>query len=359
MRIHQLGRKAFTLVELLVVIAIIGVLVALLLPAIQTAREAARRASCSNNLRQVGLALQNYHDTFKTFPPSGFYGRPNSSGTNPQLAYHHTWVTAILPFLEQKPLYDAINFNLPAFNQTILINGVNTPLQSVEVPTLRCPSDAGYKNGEQAQTHGFSVTNYAGSEGFHWWPTAGLHPGWGGGWAALPVYGDYAGLFAPTRANGLRDVTDGTSNTVAVAECDSYGYCCGNTSYGNIQGGTGRRRLRGGEAVFRNPLVYTAPAGIVANEGGSGVYSEVDGGSKNGGWFRAGPYCYCPVYLTAWGVMNEWGGPSSTHGGGIVQFTRCDGSVSSVNKSINWPTWIVINGIQDNAPNPQPSAVGQ
>jgi len=358
MRIHQLGRKAFTLVELLVVIAIIGVLVALLLPAIQTAREAARRASCSNNLRQVGLALQNYHDTFKTFPPSGFYGRPNSSGGNPQLAYHHTWVTAILPFLEQKPLYDAINFNLPAYNQTIPINGVNTPLQSVEVPTLRCPSDAGYKNGEQSQTWGFSVTNYAGSEGFHWWPTAGLNPAWGPPWTVLPVYGDYAGLFAPTRTNGLRDVTDGTSNTVAVAEVDSYGYCCGNNGIGNIAGGSGRRRLRGGESVFRNPLVFTAVSGIVANDGGQ-LYQEVDGNSKSGGWFKAGPYCYCPVYLTAWGVMNEWAGPSSTHGGGIVQFTRCDGSVSGVNKTVNWPVWVIINGIQDNAPNPQPSASGQ
>ncbi|MGV3609092.1 MAG: DUF1559 domain-containing protein [Planctomycetaceae bacterium] len=349
---HASRRKGFTLVELLVVIAIIGVLVALLLPAIQTAREAARRASCSNNLRQVGLALQNYHDTFKTFPPSGFYGRPNSSGTNPQLAYHHTWVTAILPFLEQKPLYDSINFNLPAYNQTIPVNGVNTPLQSIEVPTMRCPSDAGYKTGEQSQTWGFSVMNYAASEGYHWWPQAGIGPG---GRPGLSTYGDYAGLFAPTRTNGLRDVTDGTSNTIAVCEVDSYSFCCGNWDLG----GSGRRRLRGGEAVFRNPLVYTASAGIVANEGGSGVYSEVDGGSKNGGWFKSGPYSYCPTYIAAAAPQSEWITASSTHGGGIIQFARCDGSVSSINKNLPVGIWIIINGIQDNAPNPQPSSIGQ
>ncbi|MFO0886515.1 MAG: DUF1559 domain-containing protein, partial [Pirellulales bacterium] len=311
-------RKGFTLVELLVVIAIIGVLVALLLPAIQTAREAARRASCSNNLRQVGLALQNYHDTFKTFPPSGFYGRPNSSGGNPQLAYHHTWVTAILPFLEQKPLYDAINFNLPAFNQTVAINGVNTPLQSVEVPTMRCPSDAGYKNGEQAQTHGFSVMNYAASEGYHWWPQAGIGPG---GRPGISTYGDYAGLFAPTRTNGLRDVTDGTSNTIAVCEVDSYSFCCGSWDLG----GSGRRRLRGGEAVTRTPLVFTAVHGIIGNEGG-GQFSEVDGsGPKSNPWFRAGPHMYCPTYITAAAPQSEWMTASSTHGGGIIQFARCDG----------------------------------
>ncbi len=272
-------RRAFTLVELLVVIAIIGVLVALLLPAIQTAREAARRSSCSNNLRQTGLALQNYHDTFKTFPPSGFYGRPSTTGANPQLAYHHTWVTAILPFLEQKPLYDAINFNLPAYNQMININGTNTPLQSVEVPTMRCPSDAGYKNGEQSQTHGFSVMNYAASEGYHWWPTAGIGAG---GRPGLSTYGDYAGLFAPTRVNGLRDVTDGTSNTIAVCEVDSYSFCCGNWDIG----GSGRRRLRGGESVTRTPLVFLAHTGIVGNEGGQ-LYQEVDGGNHSPNtWFR-------------------------------------------------------------------------
>ncbi|MFO0886063.1 MAG: DUF1559 domain-containing protein [Pirellulales bacterium] len=347
-------RRGFTLVELLVVIAIIGVLVALLLPAIQTAREAARRSSCSNNLRQTGLALQNYHDTFKTFPPSGFYGRPNSSGGNPQLAYHHTWVTAILPFLEQKPLYDAINFNLPAFNQTIAINGVNTPLQSVEVPTMRCPSDAGYKNGEQSQTHGFSVTNYAAgrSEGYHWW----LHRPHRSWWPSWPQHlGDYAGLFALTRTNGLRDVTDGTSNTIAVCEVDSYSYCCGSWD----AGGSGRRRLRVGESVTRTPLVFLAHTGIVGNEGGQ-LYQEVDGGNHAPNtWFRAGPNMYCPTYITAAAVQSEWVTASSTHGGGIVQFARCDGSVSGVNKNLQIGVWIIINGIQDNAPNPQPSAAGQ
>ncbi|MFO0886064.1 MAG: DUF1559 domain-containing protein [Pirellulales bacterium] len=349
---HVSHRKGFTLVELLVVIAIIGVLVALLLPAIQTAREAARRASCSNNLRQVGLALQNYHDTFKTFPPSGFYGRPNSSGGNPQLAYHHTWVTAILPFLEQKPLYDAINFNLPAYNQTIPVNGVNTPLQSSEVPTMRCPSDAGYKSGEQAQTWSFSVTNYAASEGYHWWPQAGLGSGQRPG---ISTYGDYAGLFAPSRTNGLRDVTDGTSNTIAVCEVDSYGYCCGNWDLG----GSGRRRLRGDEAVFRTPLVFAPYTGLVGNEGGQ-LYQEVDGGNHSPNtFFKQKPAAYAPTYITAAAPQTEWVTGSSTHGGGIIQFARCDGSVSSVNKNLQVGIWIIINGIQDNSPNPQPSAAGQ
>ncbi len=347
-----LRRKAFTLVELLVVIAIIGVLVALLLPAIQTAREAARRSSCSNNLRQTGLALQNYHDTFKTFPPSGFYGRPSTTGAPPQLNYHHTWVTAILPFLEQNPLYNAINFNLPAYDQQINITGVNVPLQSVEVPTMRCPSDAGYKNGEQSQTWGFSVTNYVGSEGYHWWPTAGIGVG---GRPGIGTYGDYSGLFAPTRANGLRDVTDGSSNTVAVAESDSYSFCCGNWDLG----GSGRRRLRGGEAVFRTPLIFAAHAGIVANEGGQ-LYQELDGGSKtSGSFFRSSPYTYCPTFLTAAAIQADWQAASSVHSGGIVQFCRCDGSVSNVSKSLNVGVWIIINGIQDGSPNPDSTLTGQ
>src|SRR5687768_7610400 len=96
-------RSGFTLVELLVVIAIIGVLVALLLPAVQAAREAARRSSCSNNLRQHAIALHNYHDTYKVFPALG--SRPEL-GENRDRWY--SWVIGVLPFIEQKPLYDGI-----------------------------------------------------------------------------------------------------------------------------------------------------------------------------------------------------------------------------------------------------------
>ncbi|HEY2415143.1 MAG TPA: DUF1559 domain-containing protein [Pirellulaceae bacterium] len=120
----------FTLVELLVVIAIIGVLVALLLPAVQTAREAARRSQCTNNLKQLALAAMNYEDTFKTLPPGsagqytisgGTVGFPSAwkdpSHTTPW--GHFSWAALILPFVEQKAMYDTINFNVPAYVNSI------------------------------------------------------------------------------------------------------------------------------------------------------------------------------------------------------------------------------------------------
>src|SRR5215831_3839271 len=118
----------FTLVELLVVIAIIGVLVALLLPAVQTAREAARRSSCTNNLRQLSLGALNYEDTFKRLPP-GSTGQYTGGGTSaPQFVApwrdptvgnvpwgHFSWAAIILPYVEQQNLYNMIDFNSPAF----------------------------------------------------------------------------------------------------------------------------------------------------------------------------------------------------------------------------------------------------
>src|SRR5262245_18858252 len=97
--------EGFTLIELLVVIAIIGALIALLLPAVQAAREAARRITCAANLRQVGIALHGYHDAMATFPPGGWEWRPPGNRVRRQLA----WSALILPYLEQKPLYDALN----------------------------------------------------------------------------------------------------------------------------------------------------------------------------------------------------------------------------------------------------------
>lgn len=324
---HRMRGKSphgFTLVELLVVIAIIGVLVALLLPAVQAAREAARRSSCSNNLKQIGIGLHNYHDTMLKFPMAGYITTPSGG------AYHHTWLTSLLPFIEQKPLYDSTNMALMAWGQYIV---------STKVKVLRCPSDGGYD--EASDTHNIAHTNYAGSEGYHWWPTAYLDPAWGGNWTQLPQAGDYTGLFAVTRKFDMAGISDGTSNTVVVAEVDSYGY-----KWGAFQStGTGKRRNRGGEAVFRSAFIYTGHEGESVQ---SKYRKPDDSGAQGGGtWFRAGPHSYCPSYLTAWGLNTEWPGASSMHSGGIVLALRADGSVSNVTKNINWGTWVAVNGIAD------------
>ena len=99
-------RPAFTLVELLVVIAIIGILIALLLPAVQAAREAARRSQCTNNLKQIGLALHNYHDTHKSFPTGMVTFWPDPPGSHVTDEPVWGWAALVLPFIEQKPLHD-------------------------------------------------------------------------------------------------------------------------------------------------------------------------------------------------------------------------------------------------------------
>ncbi|MBI1900152.1 MAG: DUF1559 domain-containing protein [Planctomycetia bacterium] len=318
-------RKGFTLVELLVVIAIIGILIGLLLPAVQAAREAARRTSCANNLRQIGLGLHLYHDTYKKFPTAGFLIRPGTTNN----AYHHTWITAILPFVEQGPLLNATNMNLRAWGQ---------PIVATNIGLLRCPSEGGYD--QPSETHNIAFTNYAGSEGYHWWETAYLNPAWGGNWAQLPVLGDYSGLFTVNRTFNMASILDGTSNTVIVSETDSYGY-----KWGPFQtSGTGRRRVRGGEAVFRSAFVYTP---VVGRAMFPPFRTPDDSAPREGQWFRRSPHSYAPSYLTAWGLNTEWPGASSLHSAGIVLCLRGDDSVGNYRQNIMWGVWVAINGIAD------------
>jgi prepilin-type N-terminal cleavage/methylation domain-containing protein/prepilin-type processing-associated H-X9-DG protein len=151
------SRKAFTLVELLVVIAIIGILIALLLPAVQAAREAARRSQCTNNLKQIGLALHNYHDTYKSFPAGAWCCGGNGSGTNRKLPM----LGAILPFIEQAPLYDQIDHrvDLETFR---LPNG--EMISGAMIQAYLCPSDNARQPAGAAPSQRY-MQNYAASGG--------------------------------------------------------------------------------------------------------------------------------------------------------------------------------------------------
>jgi len=181
-------RKGFTLVELLVVIAIIGVLVALLLPAVQAAREAARRSSCGNNLKQIGLGLHNYHDTHLTMPPSFVV-----EGTT----YLHAWGTLILPFVEQDNLYANLSVDFGTQRSAANVNGISSQIDS-----FQCPSStiADLSTGGGA---GRARSNYKVNTGYR---------------VSGGPLNDQAGVFHANSKTRFRDITDGTANTIMVGE---------------------------------------------------------------------------------------------------------------------------------------------
>lgn len=212
-------RRAFTLIELLVVIAIIAVLVALLLPAVQQAREAARRASCKNNLKQIGLALHNYLDANKMFPIGSLFG--NINGVQVYGSSRISWMARLLPFIDQAAAYQMINFNLHPSNQ-----GVNLPVLGTNIASYRCPSDPGDR-GTTGQS-AYACTNYFASVGTGQDIRAGAGDGTlltgnsvnpDGYWSAVAQNNDkQPGIFSANSHARIESITDGTSNTVAVGE---------------------------------------------------------------------------------------------------------------------------------------------
>lgn len=199
-------RPAFTLVELLVVIAIIGILIALLLPAVQAAREAARRGSCKNNLRQMGLALQNYHSAVGAFPP----GVLGTSGNANQL--NHTWMTMVLNYAEQTSIHQTYDFRV-RFD-----NAKNAAAVLVKVPIYMCPSMR-----DDLVNNQYGPSHYAAN--------AGTQPG------------ANDGVLFPMSCVRFQDIRDGTSRTIAAGELAYYvgGWAQGavNTGGGGGCGGGG------------------------------------------------------------------------------------------------------------------------
>ena len=221
------GRTAaFTLVELLVVIAIIGLLVALLLPAVQAARESARRIECTNHLKQIGLGLHNHHDTSGRFPSSqtGSGEQLASGGCRPGF---YSWRARILPYIEQQALHDAIDFSVNMSGNCtsggpINAGHRNAPAAAAVVESFLCPSDG--RTGNNAAVMGTAnpaSSNYTANAG---WPS--LATGYSG---ERPTPGRHNGLIGlenpgrpiawhPPGGVRMHDVTDGLSHTAAVAE---------------------------------------------------------------------------------------------------------------------------------------------
>ncbi len=217
-------RGGFTLIELLVVIAIIGILVALLLPAVQAAREAARRTQCVNNLKQLGLAIHNYHDSFKTFPPGHISCNtfPNActGGVNLNGSWLTMWAIAILPYIEQQPLADKYNNNLVNWNLA------NRPVIQTFVAAYTCPSDINTRalavpESGPASTAAVNAPYAPGSYA----AVSGVTAVRGGqNWdEGNPAPGTNKGILHVNYPNGatverIADLTDGSSRTLMVGE---------------------------------------------------------------------------------------------------------------------------------------------
>jgi prepilin-type N-terminal cleavage/methylation domain-containing protein/prepilin-type processing-associated H-X9-DG protein len=270
--------RAFTLIELLVVIAIIAVLIALLLPAVQSAREAARRAQCCNNLMQLGIAILNYESSHERLPP----GVVNNTGPvlDVPKGYHFGWLTQILPYCDQKNTYNHFNFNIGLYETP------NFTTRTVVSRSFLCPSDPGPSRGPTS----VAMTSYV-----------GIHHD-----AEAPIASSNHGVFFLNSAIRYEDITDGSSQTIFVSEKLNDGLDQGWAS------GT-RASLRNAGWAVNSSKNQSLPSAVVAGTGGD------DGGSENPD--------------VAPGTPSFVGGTSSRHPGG-ANFTFGDGSVRFLKNSL-------------------------
>jgi prepilin-type N-terminal cleavage/methylation domain-containing protein len=236
------SRYAFTLIELLVVIAIIAILIALLLPAVQQARESARRTQCKNNLKQIGLAMHNYHDVYGQFPLN--YEATRNPDGNGRGRTSVSWITASLPYFEQAALYQTVNFNdLSGNSYNTLNNAAAQTVRAQKLTAFMCPSnpqqainpyagnyaDNGPWHGNGDSDIQAARTDYVGNMGwvFTGWKDCGTDvPQGNAPWVTpdqhyngaadnLPRFG---GVFWWMGTAKIADIVDGTSNTVGVFE---------------------------------------------------------------------------------------------------------------------------------------------
>ncbi len=313
--------RGFTLIELLVVIAIIAILIALLLPAVQQAREAARRAQCKNNLKQIGLAIHNYADAYRKIPPGAAVNLSvTSTGNNGSWGVHGR----ILPYLEQANLFKQIDLTV-AWDFQPVISGISTAIYS-------CPSDPGTG---QARTFSDSrPTLIPTTYGFNYGTWFVFDPATGRG-------GD--GLFYPNASLSFRDATDGSSNTLLAAEVKAWTRYTRNAgppsttppstaaqalsyvSSGSQLKGTGHTEWPDGRVHHSGVTTTLTPNSTVGYVSGGNTYEDYNSWQegKNG---SAGSPTYAII-------------TSRSFHTGAVNIVLFDGSARSISENIDLSIW--------------------
>ena len=323
----KVRRRGFTLIELLVVIAIITVLVGLLLPAVQQAREAARRSQCKNNLKQQGIALHSYHDTHRVLPPGRHVNYKVDLQGRCFSAYAY-----LLPYLDQGPLYSQIDFN----SAPDIIPGNNALVTAIVLPVLQCPSDL-----PTIMQAGFGVHNYPLNTGTTY-PVSPRNP------SGTKV----TGVFFENSAVRVADITDGTSQTICISETVKSDPA-GPTSWdgisptngfvlnsGNANGLTGPELTDYASQCFGSGLLLQQTRGSKWLYGAPGhsMYNHMRGPNDKQPDCRGGiPHSNKPD-AGAWILLSHNVTAHSRHTGGVHSLFT-DGHIQFMNDSINVATW--------------------
>jgi prepilin-type N-terminal cleavage/methylation domain-containing protein/prepilin-type processing-associated H-X9-DG protein len=340
-------RRGFTLIELLVVIAIIAVLISLLLPAVQSAREAARRAQCVNNLKQIGLAMHNYHSAVGSLP----------WGDGPW------WIewsahTLLLPYLEQGPIYNTINFadvELPNFLPALNIdNPVNSTATYTVISVFNCPSDGDRLT--EVSGHNSYMANSGSAPNCAYGGIAGT-PAWNSPAAGPFIYSDsgsYTGLTFGGSSVSLASITDGTSNTAAFSErVKAIGSNISGTSAPfdggkptaslAVPAGPVPNNLEGQSQPFYQLCINTPPVPGANNQDMANVNGQ-DDNISGAMWSSGQPACTRYLHImppNSWSCRSglQIGHVASSRHPGVVNVLFCDGSVKAIKSTIGLNTW--------------------